>query len=173
MTEDKGRLIASTSESFRERARRRMGLVPLIDVAAIAMVVVIWLMRPDKDMKFNLIFAFVCVFLGVSGIVLVGVAQKWRFPSLHENGVDDFHVSFTKYAFKRFDEIEQVEVFAEGDFARLMFWSTKLSMLGRSALILQKEEGLKKKVGEIIEFLESKGMKVSLMGKTEEWLSKG
>ncbi len=167
LTEDKGRLIASTSESFRERTRRGFRMFPLIHVAVIAVVVIIWLMRPDKDMKFNLIFAFVCVFLGVSAIVLVGVAQKWRFPSLHENGVDDFHVSFTKYAFKRFDEIERVEVFAEGDFARLMFWSTKLSMLGRSALILQKEEGLKEKLGEIIEFLESKGVKVSLMGKTE------
>ena len=145
-------------------------MLPLIDVAVIAVVVVIWLMRPDKDLKFNLIVAFVCVFVGVSGIVLVGVAQKWRFPSLHENGVDDLHVGFTKYAFMRFDEIKPVEVFAQDDFVRIMFHSTKLSMLGSSALILQKEEGLKEKLGEIIEFLESKGVKVSLMGKTEAWL---
>ncbi|MCJ2670248.1 MAG: hypothetical protein LN416_07055 [Candidatus Thermoplasmatota archaeon] len=140
-------------------------MMPLIDVAVVAIVVVIWLIRPVKDLRYTLITAIVCVVIGGSAVIPISMARKWRFPSLHENGVDDFMVGLMKFAFKRFDEIERVEVFAQGDSARLMFWSTT-----SSALILQKEEGLKKKVGEIIEFLESKGVKVSLMGKTREWL---
>lgn len=139
--------------------------MPLIDVAVVAIVVVIWLIRPVKDLRYTLITVIICVVIGGSAVIPISMARKWRFLSLHENGVDGFMVGLTKFAFKRFDEIERVEVFAQGDSARLMFWSTRCS-----ALILHKEERLREKLGEVIEFLESKGVKVSLMGKTKEWL---
>lgn len=176
MTEDKGRVLLAEDEM--DTALRRMNggwLIAFTWASGFLLLLFAGVLKGAVNMM--LIALIPGVLLIVSGLIGAYLNTKIRTISLHENGIDNLRVSYITVRFTEFDEIESADVFARSadlgstkDRASILFWVKGRRLKPSNLLYLKDEDARKDKLGEIVQFLESRGVKVNPTGQAGEWI---
>lgn len=175
MIESRGRLLLAGNR----REARIDRLVYLSSclvmwIGAVVAILLLWDLGWRQPFEGNLFLGLAAIALIALGVHLFIWARKIQAPDMYERGVDNFHAPPLKWTFKSFDDIEIAKVIEKNDSISIAFWQSRKHPWGGSPfpLVVKKEDLDRGQIRDIIGFLESKGVKVSLTGKAERLLRK-
>ncbi|MCK4456621.1 MAG: hypothetical protein KAW39_02660 [Thermoplasmata archaeon] len=168
--DNKGRLLLSESEASVRYRRLVLGAAAV--TITVGPGVLLILMRV---WGFDVVLATFLLSLLVILLVLLMAAFAMRIEpvKLFETGVENFQGGLSTFGFKRFDEIESAEIrILKGfvyNWTAIIFRARCPRFLTSARLVLEEEDRRKDKLREIVEFLNSKGLRVDFGDSARDW----
>lgn len=168
MTEDKGKLLISTSKGM-----LRVQKLILIFAAGVPWFFGFyflfgWIWFGGVFPTLGLLFCVYMIASFILGTFVVVIAHKTRPLHLHENGVQNLSDGFLKFSFRMFDQLDRVEIDTEGLWTNIRFWYRRRWRMMFSTLALSDKDREDVDIEELAGFLRSKGLEVTFRGHIEK-----